>query len=189
MFRNAAQLDNGGAKVVHLTGDFESSETVDRFLTLIKDHCLHEIEADLDGCKPLFDLVQFIRKYECRETLTDLLNAFHRQYLSDPYDNYVSTGLVLGAIADEPEFCSQAISMYELHERFHDPKKQHKESNDLLPVSLPFEVVQLMPPVYCWALARSWIDSKYDLEKWAYEFPPCLDKASRPPQPAAPSTA
>lgn len=117
-------------------------------------------------------VVTFLKKYQCDATLHILKLGFNEGFLMSGY--YSLEGIILGANADDVEYCIKAIKASEWTQDEEadntdvDPIVHIREGAlELLPCNMPFKAVQLIPVEYYWALSRSWLGNK---DTWPDEF-------------------
>ncbi|WOO80394.1 uncharacterized protein LOC62_03G003911 [Vanrija pseudolonga] len=187
VFRNAGEVSNPGTKFVAFTDrSCESAVTLRDFLYLVKTGMIpvawdEPPDDNAEFIERIAGIVLFLRKYECDAILHILKLGFNEDFMMSGY--FSTEGIILGANADDVEYCVKAINASEWTEELMDPDADkdpiflnRSGSFELLPCNMSFTAIQHIPVEYYWALSRSWKGNK---DAWPDEFRRLVKMARR----------
>ncbi|KAL1411762.1 hypothetical protein Q8F55_002729 [Vanrija albida] len=186
VFRNAGDLSGGSEKVVRFSDSrCETASTLRDFLALATTAQLEPqwpTYGLVELCEHISAVVDFMRKYECDGVLRSLLLAFHYDLLLDGGRDYALEALVLGAVADDVDYCKKAIraSRWKEGSAVNDAKtdpltESRRGCFPLVPSNMPLQVYELLPTGYAWALSRSWAVARENTLAWPHHFGSMVD--------------
>ncbi|KAL1411770.1 hypothetical protein Q8F55_002737 [Vanrija albida] len=177
VFRDASGLSRDEDKTVHFTDlDFETADTIHRFLTLVTTGKLPDDffrEGAHEACQRTAHLATFIQKYGCGPAMAALKADVYFEGISvtSRFHSGSLPALVLGAMTDDPNYCVAAIEAAAEVDMESTCEHEHgscrDDTTELAPHNMPVKVARLIPSEYLWALSRSW---KRDDVCWPLQF-------------------